>query len=88
MPSFVWALIGAVIRIFAQGKRRSLFEFISNIVVSTFSGMMAYFLCLGFDVNTGLTSAITGLSGWAGVEFIKFLIDTVKKVLERKIDSL
>lgn len=66
-----WAGWAAFIQKVRQDQiQRSLREFIGELVISAFAGIMAFFLCESRSVDPMLSAALIGISAHLGSNFI------------------
>ena len=68
VASYVRKINGGII------KRFSIVELVGELVISGFSGIMAFLICDSFGVDAKLTAAIVGISGHMGSRTI-FIIE-------------
>ncbi|MDR0897706.1 MAG: phage holin family protein [Oscillospiraceae bacterium] len=90
--SDIWAMLfngvlalmgGAVREIDKIGvKGFALAEFIGGVLVSMFSGMVVFFLCMHFQWDLWLTSALTSIAGYSGPKALDFVVELLKKKVD------
>jgi hypothetical protein len=70
-----WGGIAGYIKKISEGKARdfSIKELIGEIVISSFVGVITYFLCVSAGIDETLTAAIVGMSGHMGSRAIYFI---------------
>ena len=67
-------------------KGFKVYSFISGAFVSTFGGVVIFFLCMNYEVQPWLTAALTSLAGYIGIPILDTLTIIVKTKLETVID--
>ena len=74
---------GALARVLNQKDRKTenVSRTISACFIAMFSGVLAHFLAAYFGLDTNLSYAIAGISGWAGPS----VLDAVTSLLSEKI---
>lgn len=84
-----WGGIAGYIRKLRQGmtKRFSLTELIGEIVVSSFVGVITYFLCKSSNIDETITAAIVGVSSHMGSRAIYLIEILVRKKTGFDIDE-
>ena len=60
--------------------------FISGAFVSTFGGIVTFFLCMNFEVSQWLTAALTALAGYIGTPIFDFFISVLKTKAKEMVD--
>jgi len=79
---------GCVREVDLAGKKGfSVFQFVSGAFVSTFGGVVTFFICMSYNVSPWLTAALTSLAGYVGIPILDFFIVAFKKKLEGLIGS-
>ena len=70
-----WGGIAGYIKKISEGKARdfSIKELLGEIVISSFVGVITYFLCVSAGIDETLTAAIVGMSGHMGSRAIYFI---------------
>jgi len=60
------AIFGGFAKLFMSSKKLTVYQFISNAIVSGFTGVMASYLVRCMDLSLFLQSFVVGMSGFAG----------------------
>ena len=86
-PIFVHAILaflgGCVRELGIVNKKGfSLFKFISGAFISTFCGVVTFFLCMNFEVSYWLTAALTSLAGYVGIPLLDVFVAIAKRKFE------
>jgi len=70
-----WGGTVGYIKKISEGKARdfSIKELLGEIVISSFVGVITYFLCVSAGIDETLTAAIVGMSGHMGSRAIYFI---------------
>jgi len=84
----VWFVILAMLggtanytsKIKERGVTFSITEWLGELVISGFAGLMTYYICISLNVGTAMTAAACGICGHMGGRAI-FLIE--KKITDR-----
>lgn len=63
-------------------------KMICNGIISSFVGIVVFFLCMSFGIDAYLTAFFTSLGGWMGGNLMDFLGGLVKKYISKKLDNL
>jgi hypothetical protein len=89
LPVLFIALLGGLVAFINKvrsGDTRpfNVAEFAGEMIISGFSGVLAFWICSGFDINSWLTAAIVGISGHMGSRGI-FMFE---KWAEAKLNEL
>jgi len=84
------ALLGGLVRWISAVKRKeagmlSISSLVGELVISSFAGLLTFWLCESFGVNPLWTAAAAGLAGHAGGSGIAWLERTAKKQVEAKL---
>jgi hypothetical protein len=66
-------------------KKYSIKRLIVGGLTSSFAGILAFMLCASFNIPAYIVSAIVGISGWMGGEFMDFGSKLVKKFIISKL---
>jgi uncharacterized membrane protein YeaQ/YmgE (transglycosylase-associated protein family) len=66
----------------------NLLKMCCNGIISSFVGVVVFFLCMSFEVDDYLAAFFTSMGGWMGGNLMEFLGDLVKRYITRKIDDL
>jgi hypothetical protein len=64
-----------------------IFHFVSGAFVSTFVGVVTYFLCMNYGMAPWLTAALTSLAGYIGTPVLDFLIYLIKSKMESYVKT-
>ena len=59
-------------------EKNNFFNFITHIVVSAFAGLLTYYMCKYYNVNTDMTSMLAGISGYSSIEVINLITNKIK----------
>ena len=93
-PIFIHAILaffGGCVRELSiiNNKGFNLFKFVSGAFISTFCGVVTFFLCMNYDVSYWLTAALTSLAGYIGLPLLDILVSIFKRKFEPylKIDD-
>ena len=57
-------------------------NFLINITAASLSGLIVFLLCQYKGLDSNLTGAIVGASGYSGVELLKYMLKTVKNIVD------
>lgn len=60
-------------------------KMICNGIISSFVGIVVFFLCMSLGTDNYLTAFFTSIAGWMGGSLMDFFSDLLKKYLSRKI---
>jgi hypothetical protein len=84
-----WGGIAGYVRKLKQGmsKRFSVTELIGEIVVSSFVGVITYFLCKSSSIDETITAAIVGVSSHMGSRAIYLIEILIRKKTGLDIDE-
>jgi len=84
----ILAFIGGCVREIDEVKKKgvNVIKFISGAFVSTFGGVITFFLCMNFEVSGWMTAALTALAGYIGTPLLDFFIFTLKKKAQEMVD--
>jgi hypothetical protein len=79
----MWGGIASYIRKIKQGitKKFSFYELIGEMVISSFVGVITFFLCQTSNLDQTITAALVGLSGHMGSRAIYFIELFLRKKL-------
>ncbi len=85
----MWGGVAGYIRKIKQGvtKRFSITELLGEIVVSSFVGVITYFLCKSSGIDGMISAAIIGLSGHMGSRAIYMIEVFMRKKAGLEIDE-
>ena len=64
-------------------KRASIQYYLAGSLMSTFVGIVVYFLCKNFNVPQLLTAGLTALAGYMGVPVLDLLSDIAKNRISK-----
>ena len=74
---FVGSVWGVLVKYLAHLSKTkegfSFLVFLSELMAHSFAGMLAFFACMGLDVNPNLTIVITLISAYMGLKLINKL---------------
>ena len=84
-----WGGIAGYVRKIKQGKtkRFSLTELVGEIVISSFVGVITYFLCKSSGIDETITAAVVGVSSHMGSRAIYLIEILVRKKTGLDIDE-
>jgi small basic protein len=60
---------------------------VCNGIVSSFVGVVIFFLCTSLNADTYLTAFFTSIGGWMGGNLMDFFSDVLKRYITRKLDD-
>ncbi len=67
------------------GMKATFSYYIVGSFVSTFVGIVVYFLCKNFEASQFLTASLTALSGYMGSPVLDLLSEAAKKIIEKGV---
>jgi len=84
----ILAFFGGCVREIDAVERQgfNVMTFISGAFVSTFGGIVTFFLCMNFEVSQWLTAALTALAGYIGTPLLDFFVSILKKKAEKVVE--
>jgi uncharacterized membrane protein (DUF4010 family) len=84
-----WGGVAGYVRKIKQGmtRRFSITELVGEIVVSSFVGIITYFLCKSSGIDETVTAAIVGVSSHMGSRAIYFLEVVIRKKTGLDVDD-
>lgn len=77
---------GGLVRELKLGGNPKLRRFIGGAFIAVFCGVLAHYVCQWRHVEGNLASAITGLSGYAGVPLLDFGTSQLRKLMRKLFD--
>lgn len=88
--NIILAWFGGLVKRIAEleknpGRKASLSYYIVGSFISTFVGIVVYFLCKNFSVSQFLTASLTALSGYMGAPVLDLLSEMAKKLIEKGV---
>jgi len=69
-----------------EKKGFNILKFFSDAFISTFCGIVTFFLCMNFELSQWMTAALTALAGYTGTPLLDFFIVTIKKKAQTIVD--
>ena len=83
---FLGSIWGVLVKYIAHLKKtKEPFRFlilIGEIMAHSFSGMLAYFSCRGFEINENLTIVITLFFAYVGLKFLNKVEDEIMDAID------
>ena len=80
----ILAAIGGVVRVLAENKKYSIWYYLSQAVISSFSGVIVGLLLKEFMASEYLTMAFAGVAGYAGSGILHILSVKLQNYLKDK----
>jgi len=80
----ILAAIGGIVRVLAENKKYSIYYYLSQAVISSFSGVIIGLLLREFMNSEYLTMAFAGVAGYAGSGILHILSIKLQNYLKDK----
>ena len=80
----ILAAIGGVVRVLAENKKYSIWYYLSQAVISSFSGVIVGLLLKEFMASEYLTMAFSGMAGYSSSGILHILSVKLQNYLKNK----
>jgi small basic protein len=86
----VLALIAGIIKDLHASMKEGFkpIKMICNGIVSSFVGIVIFFLCTSLHLDAYLTAFFTSIGGWVGGNLMDFFGEVLKKFISKKVDNV